>query len=465
MKTIGLDIGTTTICAVVADTGAESLRFSRTLPNTSALPGGAQGEKWQEPQVIVDICRSLLEEGTAAHPDAEGVGISGQMHGVVYLNSEGRPVGPLAIWQDGRGDVRVPGREISYAQELSRLTGYPMATGYGVTTAYADAKNGRIPREARWICTIGDYLAMELTGRKTPLVHISQAAGMGCVNLENGDFDRAVLEKIGFPTALLPEVTTAEPWAGWTEVNGVRLPVSVSMGDNQASVLGSVDAEANVLVNVGTGSQISVICDGLPQNWKDGSVRPFLFGKTLQNGSSLCGGYAYNLMKRFLEEVFALGGAEAPDNLYALMGQAAAKAYAGEKNGRMEADTRYRGTRANAALRGSFSGISEENFHPGHMILGVIRGIAGELFDFYEQGAQKSRGPVMVGSGNGIRKNPLMQQVIEDTLGMKLLIPALEEEAALGVALLAMYQTGRAGDWSEVSRLIRYNNCDKGENK
>ncbi len=149
MKTIGLDIGTTTICAVVADTGAESLRFSRTLPNTSALPGGAQGEKWQEPQVIVDICRSLLEECTAAHPDAEGVGISGQMHGVVYLNSEGRPVGPLAIWQDGRGDVRVPGREISYAQELSRLTGYPMATGYGVTTAYADAKNGRIPREAR----------------------------------------------------------------------------------------------------------------------------------------------------------------------------------------------------------------------------------------------------------------------------------------------------------------------------
>ena len=99
------------------------------------------------------------------------------------------------------------------------------------------------------------------------------------------------------------------------------------------------------------------------------------------------------------------------------------------------------------------------------MILGVIRGIAGELFDFYEQGAQKSRGPVMVGSGNGIRKNPLMQQVIEDTFGMKLLIPALEEEAALGVALLAMYQTGRAGDWSEVSRLIRYNNCDKGENK
>ncbi len=111
------------------------------------------------------------------HAPVGAIGLDGQMHGVLYVDGAGRAASPLATWQDGRGDL--PLGEGSYASELIRLTGLHMATGFGLTTHFWNLANGAVPEGARALATIADYVGMRLTGRTSPLMHASNAAGIG----------------------------------------------------------------------------------------------------------------------------------------------------------------------------------------------------------------------------------------------------------------------------------------------
>jgi sedoheptulokinase len=95
MKTLGLDIGTTSISAVVfeAETGVLA---ARTIKNDTFLES-RPWERIQDPLKIQKAAVSLVEELAAAFPDVSAIGVTGQMHGILYLNSQGKPVSPLYI--------------------------------------------------------------------------------------------------------------------------------------------------------------------------------------------------------------------------------------------------------------------------------------------------------------------------------------------------------------------------------
>ena len=104
-------------------------------------------------------------------------------------------------------------------------------------------------------------------------------------------------------------------------------------------------------------------------------------------------------------------------------------------------DTRFCGTRQDPSVRGSIFGIGESNFTPAALLSGVMNGIASELYDMAgpvcRDVASGKRG--LVGSGNGIRKNPAMSGVLERKFGAKLTVPAYPEEAAYGASRLCGY--------------------------
>lgn len=85
------------------------------------------------------------------------------------------------------------------------------------------------------------------------------------------------------------------------------------------------------------------------------------------------------------------------------------------------------------------AGIGVENFHPGALTVGVIGGILNELHEQYEQMCQLTRKKAtrLAGSGNGIRRNPLMRRLAEEMFEMPMEVPEYEEEAAYGAALTA----------------------------
>lgn len=91
MKVIGIDIGTTTVSAVVLEPDGhdgQKLLTSRTIANGSFLKG-ADWERIQDAEKLTDKAKAALDELLAAYPETEAIGLTGQMHGIVYTDREG----------------------------------------------------------------------------------------------------------------------------------------------------------------------------------------------------------------------------------------------------------------------------------------------------------------------------------------------------------------------------------------
>ena len=425
MSYLGLDIGTTSICVVVTD-GAGELFFCESAQNES-------GAAVQNPERIWDICTNLLERAFAACPDIAGIGVCGQMHGVLYLDAGGRPVSPLYTWQDESGNEIMPGGG-TYAEALTDLTGHAMASGFGCTTLFLRARKGIVPTGAAQICTIHDYVAMRLCGLARPVMHASDAASFGLFDLKKLQFDMEAIRAAGLPEDLFPGVTADFDVLG-THKN---IPVTLAVGDNQASFLGAAEEPGRtVLVNVGTGSQCSLTSAYVPpERLPSGAeLRPLCGEQYLYVGSALCGGRAFALAKDFFVRCAQFFGMELSDGaVYAAMDNLL-KENPPPLESRLRVDTQFAGTRRNPGLRGSVTGIGTDNFTPAHLLWGLVEGMAEELCGFYRDSG-KTRS-LLVGAGNGLRKNAALRQALESRFGMPLAVPSYGEEAARGAARIA----------------------------
>ena len=185
------------------------------------------------------------------------------------------------------------------------------------------------------------------------------------------------------------------------------IPVYSSLGDNQASFLGSTAGKNGaVLINLGTGGQISIVSDKL-FSAKGIEPRPYLDNKWLIVGAPLCGGESYAILERFFREICKiLTGKEEP--VYSIINSLL-------ENNKPPDDipkfcTQFNGTRDNPCSRGSISGLSSSNFTPLHFIYGMLYGMAYDMYAYYEIYLEHGGKPAqsLIGSGNGLRKNPAL---------------------------------------------------------
>ena len=428
---IGLDIGTTSISAVAVEASTGALLRAVTVPNGSVLPSPDGISRLQDPVRIVETALGLKESLAAEFSPVAAIGVTGQMHGILYLDRAGRAVSPLYTWQDGRGNL--PYGKSTYAAHLSTRSCYPLASGFGLVTHFINREQGLVPSEAVTFCTIQDYIALLLARRKTPLLHASDAASFGCFDLEAHTFDRFAMEKLGFDNAFLPAVTAETAIIG----QDGSIPVAAAIGDNQASVLGSLRENADILVNIGTGSQVSAVVSA-PVPFPAGAVRPYVDGKFLLAGSPLCGGRAYALLHRFFARCAELFGGDGRD-IYTVMNDMAAEQ---PEDHSLTVDTRFCGTRNDPALRGALSEISEDNFTPEQLTRGVLWGMTAELRGLYGEMPLLSPATGLVGSGNAVRKNPVLRRYLEEQFNLPLKLPVHREEAAFGAAVFAAAAAG-----------------------
>lgn len=426
MKAIGLDIGTTSICGIRINCEDGTVDKTISRSNDSWINTKNAWEKIQDPEIICGKVNEILEE--LYEKGIKVIGVTGQMHGILYADRNGMSVSPLYTWQDGRGNLPYEGT--TYADYVHSYT------GYGNVTHFYNEKNGLIPENAAVFCTIHDYIVMRLTGRKTPFVHSSDAASFGLYDMKANKFTVS--------NAFQPEVTPDIKIAG--EWNGI--PVSVAIGDNQASFFGCGCGENTVLVNVGTGSQVSLMTDDM--NAHDGmEIRPLYADKFITVGCSLCGGRAYAILERFFRETAAMAGVKA-ENLYDAMLCEAKKTSETD----LVFNTLFCGTRDEPERRAEILNLSADNFTPGNFVRGCLNGIVAELFDLYKKSEKKCTR--LVASGNGVRKNPELKRTIEETFKIKLLTPVYCEEAAMGAAVFALTAVGIFKNIENAERILRY---------
>ena len=293
---LGIDIGTTTISATLLDLTYKRQVEVWNIPNDSRLYSKDEAFAQQDAEAVLKKACELTENIVKKYEGIVSLGVTGQMHGIVYIDKEGKVLSPLMTWQDKRADTILPQGE-SCCEIIERTTGEKIASGYGIATHYYNQLCGLVPKDSTGFCSIMDCLVMVLTGNKAPIVHSSVAASFGLFDAYNHRFMTEKLGLLNINESFLPNVTSENAVCG--SYKGI--PVSVAIGDNQASFLGSVKTPKDIiLINIGTGSQISMMTD-YRKAGKNTELRPFVGGKYLLCGSALCGGYAYAMLERFSE--------------------------------------------------------------------------------------------------------------------------------------------------------------------
>lgn len=443
---VAIDIGTTTISACVLGLEEKKQLESFCVPNAYGV-AAEDGFDQQDASAIVAKATELLDDILEKYQVC-AIGLTGQMHGMVYLDEMGKAVSLLTTWRDKRGD-RKTAEGVSYCEKIRQLTGLRTASGFGLVTHYYNVVNSLVPEYAKSLCSIMDYLGVSLTGRKKPLMHASNAASFGLFDTKSGCFDAKAVSALGMDASMLPEVTGDFAILGTYK----NIPVAVAIGDNQASFLGSVKApEEDVLINFGTGSQISAM-SGYCQVAENLELRPLVQDKYLICGSALAGGYAYALLENFFRMYMTAATGEEKAQ-YDTVNALAKKAYE-EGTLPLLVETTFCGTRVDPDKRGTISGVSNLNFTPEALSLGVIYGICKELFDLF-LGTNACNKVQIVASGGAVQRNEILQKVISDMFRLPLILNTQKEEAATGAALFASVAAGQLAGISDFADFIHY---------
>jgi len=472
---IGLDIGTTTLSAVVLDTESGRLLAHHTTPNVAgALPGPGRAEldMTHLQELTVECLAGIVAKAQIDPAAVRGIGVTGQQHGVAFLDPAGTPVRPAITWQDLRTQEKIPGGNESYLQrfiaqaggvEAFRRMGCLPAAGFLATTLFWLHEQRQLPPLPLTACFIPDAVVTFLTDTP-PSSDPTLAGSSGVFDIVTNDWDWALLERLKLPHSLFPPVGVAGQKAGGlgraiAEKVGLPegLPVGVALGDNQASFIGSVREPAtSLLLNVGTGGQISARTDefhfipGLEN-------RPFPGGHYLLIGGGLFGGRSYAYLLNFFRQTGEqLFDGATTDDLYERMTRLAAGTPSGSDG--LACAPFFTGSRVDPSLRASFTGLSPDNFTPGHFARALLEGMAEGFHRFGEQMAPiiGKRAP-LVGAGNGVRRNRLLAEILADRFAMPLHIPALAEEAAVGAAIVAAVGQGEFATLDEATaHLLNY---------
>ncbi len=387
---LGVDVGTAKIAAVVVDSGAGRAVASREVPNdteTTSPADKARGRSEWNAEASAMRTFECIAAAVAAAGGGEirAIGVTGQMHGMALISAEGAPVSPFIGWQDRRCQEMLAGRDVNYIDRMIQLagvggfagTGCTPATGYMASTLFWLALNGdprlakaSAPRDRVTACFMPDFVVLRLTGRG-PVTDPTNAGGAGVLDVVTGQWNAALISKLGlrpeiFPPILKPGAVVGGLTASAAKALGLKAgtPVCVACGDNQAGFAGSVaDPPDSILVNIGTGAQVSAWVSGCPIA-EALDTRPHLDGGFLLVGAPLCGGASYAFLRNFfLQAGRDFFGAKGDEDIYEKMTALAASVPAGADGLRCE--PLFTGTRLDPQRRASWNGDEPGQFHSG----------------------------------------------------------------------------------------------------
>jgi len=474
---LGIDLGTTKLTAVAFDPDAGRVRARAARPNVAHITSPADRSRgfseWDARRILDDTLGCLRDLTSQLGPQAAEItslGITGQQHGTVLVDHQLHPLTPLINWQDRRGNEPVhPAGETWVEQarrrlgpEIARDCGCRLQSGFLAVTLDWLRAHDRLPPRSR-ACFIMDLFAARLSGGHLACEPTS-AGSSGVFHVPRRDWHDGALTALNLSRTQLPPVQEAQQALGPIDPQLARtvglpdnLTVFPALGDHQASFVGTIaDPTREVLVNVGTGAQVALYTDEL-HFAPPVELRPFPLRGNLLSNVGLTGGWSYQLLAQFFSQVGTDVLAQPPsETLYPRLNQLAGSIPAGADGLRCEPT--FQGTRLDPGIRGSFVGLSPQNFTPAHMARAVLEGMArvlGEgLRTVREQAPQFSLGQAVC-AGNGLRENPLLAQLVQQEFGVPLHLPAACEEAAVGAALVSGVGSGLFPTLAAASRTLR----------
>ena len=435
---LSIDLGTTSISAVIFDPRRSEIVCSAECPNDAGIPGLPEGHHEQCATSIIEtacaLMNSLIRKSGLSPDMIDGAALTGQQHGIAVVDKDWKPLTNLITWRDQRtASLPEQLRRHPYAAD----TGCFLNAGYGGLTLHHLIQQGALPEGAHSALSVTGLLAAHLTGRGS--IDETMAASWGILDVKSRQWHSALLGVLNIPTRLLPEIypsclalgPVVDPGSsGLAPGTMVFSPV----GDNQSGFADAADG-GNAVVNLGTSSQLSAFsCDYAYSPILE--TRPFPGGGFLHVYAALCGGWAYAYLAEFFQKVTEQIGGVAL-SLPEVFDRIQIFADSTESNG-LCADTRFAGERNGSVDTGTISSINTTNFTPANLIRAFANGVAGELAGAAREMRFDGSGGLTV-VGNAAHRNPLLVKALEQQFGIKCrLLASGGAEAALGAARLAI---------------------------
>ncbi|WP_351222375.1 xylulokinase [Streptomyces sp. NPDC002133] len=245
---IGVDSSTQSTKAVVTDAATGRILAVGRAPHTVTGDGGAREtdpEGWWQ-ALREAVAAALKESGTAAS-DVIGIAVAGQQHGLVTLDSAGRPLRPALLWNDTRSAPQAAALTEALGGPdawLARTGSVPVASMTAAKWQWLREHEPAVAEAAAAVRLPHDFLTERLTG--VAATDPGDASGTCWYSTATGAYDPGLLDLVGLDAALLPTVATggAERVGPLTRAAAAALglpegiAVAAGTGDNMAAAVG-----------------------------------------------------------------------------------------------------------------------------------------------------------------------------------------------------------------------------------
>jgi sugar (pentulose or hexulose) kinase len=458
MHYLGVDLGTSFLKGATLDLDTLSIGHVERIPFPEPVAGLPAAFREFDPNPIVDATRAMLDRLLHHAPDARGVVLCSQLHGLVLTDDRGRAVSNLINWQDQRALLPRPGGGGSYFDEVNgRLTpderrqlGNEPRPGVPLCFLFWLSQNHRLPPEPAIAATLPGFVVAHLCGRP-PQVEMTHAFAHGALNLETGHWHDPVIARLGLQNVRWPDIVPQGTLMGETRVGSRTLPIFAPVGDYQCSQVGALLEDGELSINISTGSAVIQLTRGL--EFGQFQTRPFFDGRFLKTITHIPGGRALNALIRLLGELAEAQGVTLRDPWDYLLAQAARVA---------STDLRVNPAFYFSALgdRGAVTNVREENLNVGHLFRATFEGMADNYAQCAHRLSPGSDWRRLVFSGGLAFKIPLLRRLICERLGEAHRLAPSEEDTLLGLLVLALAASGRAASVGQAMELMRVKAAD-----
>ena len=452
--TLGIDVGTSgTKTLAIDERGTILAQASSEYPCEHPRPGWSE----QHPHLWWEATRKtigqVLSSGRFGASDVAGIGLSGQMHGSVFLDSTGEVIRPALLWNDQRTaeecheiEQKAGGREA-----LVRLVANPALTGFTAPKLLWVRKHEpKNWEQVRQVLLPKDYVRYKLTG--TYATEVSDASGTLLLDVANRCWSRELLSKLAIDPTLLPPCFESPEVSGKVSEQGAKatslrvgVPVVGGGGDQPAGAVGNgIVRQGVVSATMGTSGVVFAHADSLGFDPLGRLQRGChaVPGAWHVMGVVLSAGGSFQWFRNELGKAeVAAAKAKGEDPYFLLTDEAALAGPGAEGLFFLPYLTGERTPHFDPDAKGAWVGLTVRHGR-AHLIRSVLEGATFAMRDSLELIREMGVAIEQVRLSGGGARNALWRKIQADIYGCDVHTLNSSEGPAFGVALLAQVGTG-----------------------
>ena len=450
---IGLDIGTSGARALaVSESGEVIAAAAQGYPLLTPRPGWTE----QNPEDWWQASRKVLAEVVeAVKGKVAGIGLTGQMHGAVFLDADDRVIRPALLWNDQRTAAQCAEITDRVGRErLLAIAGNPALTGFQAPKVLwlRVAEPANYARLAHLLLP-KDFIRLRLAGEYA--TDASDASGTLLLDLRGRTWSDEILKALELPREWLPTVHEGPEETGRLRADVAAelglpagIPIAAGGGDNAAAAVGCGIVEEGIASSsIGTSG---VLFAYTPQFTPDPSGRLHAFCHAVPGayhlmGVTLSAGGSLNWWRQVLGE----------QHEYDALIELAASAPVGSEGLLfLPYLSGERTPHLDPSARGAFFGLTARH-RLNHLTRAVMEGVTYSLADCLHLMIDLGVKLDHVRAIGGGARSELWRQMQADVYGMPVRRTAVDEGPAYGAALLAGVTAGQFKDVHEASSVVR----------